>query len=448
MKILLEELFKRLSSEKIAYCILRNYEQLPVFIDNDIDIWIYKEDRFKFLNILFETAKNTAWQVISHNLRFGFKWDTYLVKEEEVIKTIHLDCCWFFCWRNILFIDETICFKKTLLFKEKFVIPSKGVEASILLLQNLLYNRKVKEKYKVRIQEYTKSDPDGFLLSINKPFGEKVAKLIHELSRNGQWELLEKKAGFFRWAVCRKSFINDIFNQMRRWSMYLVGQLKKILVLNNGLFIVFIGPDGSGKTTTTNNLFQSEIKRLFQKKIYFHGHFRYLPELKKISALLIGKERVKDVYEKQAVNDKFQNIKPFNTLRAMIYPLYYGMNYFLGHKFIWKEKAIASFIIFDRYFYDYFLQIPYLNCPRWLLYAITKFIPKPDAIIYLKNEPRIIHARKPELPVEEIERQTEICQKMVKRFKNTFVVETSQNPKKVVKEIQEIIINKIKTSQK
>ena len=36
----LSHLFAILNREQIGYCVLRNYEQLPIEIGNDIDIWV------------------------------------------------------------------------------------------------------------------------------------------------------------------------------------------------------------------------------------------------------------------------------------------------------------------------------------------------------------------------------------------------------------------------
>jgi len=230
--------------------------------------------------------------------------------------------------------------------------------------------------------------------------------------------------------------------QLRNWVYYSRAQFIRFFIKSRGIFFILIGPDGSGKSTTANNLIESEIKRFFQKKYYFHGHFPYLPEMKKIVSVFKKNKSL------NTSSPEFNLSKSFGTLRSMIYPIYYGFNYFLGHFFIWKEKARAGLIIFDRYFYDYYLQSQFINCPRWLLRIIEKIIPKPDMIIFLKNKPEIIHSRKTELPIEEIQRQSYICEQIVKRNKDRSIVIETSTIEEVLLYIQKSIINKIINKQR
>lgn len=65
--------------------------------------------------------------------------------------------------------------------------------------------------------------------------------------------------------------------------------------------------------------------------------------------------------------------------------------------------------IFDRYFYDYLIdpRRGRLALPQWNIRMFSFVVPKPDVILCLGADPEIIHARKPELPLEETKRQIE-----------------------------------------
>ncbi|MBE0427872.1 MAG: hypothetical protein IBX72_14660 [Nitrospirae bacterium] len=341
-----------------------------------------------------------------------------------------------------------------------------------MLLKELLQQGKVKDKYKKEIKEYSLREKEIFISSLNNHFGTNYSKFIMEMSQVGNWAALEQKVNTLRIALLIGGLLHPL-SQFKNWFNYFHAQFRRFFLNSRGIFVVLIGPDGSGKSTTVNNLIELEIKRLFQKKYYFHGHFPFLPELKKIAGFF--KRNKKEVIngtqslrgKTEAISKTWiampsdgndgggtlsgethrENQQPFSFLRSMIYPFYYGLNYFLGHFFVWKEKARGNLIIFDRYFYDYFIQGQYDNCPRWLLYTIAKAIPKPDIVIYLKNDPEVIFNRKSELTVEEIKRQQDICEELVKRFSNSFSVVTS-TPREVVEQIQRIIINRIREKQK
>jgi thymidylate kinase len=438
----LTKFFDSLNNEKITYCILRNYERLPEEVGNDIDIWVKNGEQKRFQKILFETAENCGWNIIRYSPRLSYcgEGDYFLIKNSQSYSIIHIDLWTFIYWRGITYVDEEI-FPKYLVFHKKgFYIPSPGIEASISLLKNLLYYGKVQEKYKNKIIEYSTKDSEGFLEATRKPFGEKVAEFILSAAKTGKWEELEKKYNFICLALFKRVLFQKLLLQLKHWIIYSYGQLKKFAFSRDGIFLVLIGPDGSGKSTIAKKLMESEVKRFFQKKMYFHGHFHFLPELKKI--LTFFKKG-----KKEFVENPNKSLEPFGTFRSMFYPLYYGVNYFLGHLLIWKERVKGGLIIFDRYFYDYLIQKQFINCPRWFLYFISKVIPMPDAIIYLRNNPEIIHKRKQELPIEEIERQSKFCSEIVRCFSNGFVVETSLTPDEVVANIGWIIIEKIKEKQ-
>ena len=443
--LFLSRLFARLNEEKITYCVLRNYEDLPEKVGNDVDTWVDKRHWLKFFTIVKELA-STLDYTLDYTPRLSVKGegDYFLLKEiNGQIEVIHLDCWAYFHWKGVCFIDETVIPENLRWHEKGFYVPAKGIEASINLLKDLIYHRMVKDKYKDLIKTYAQQDPEVFKKSLLRPFGFKITQFILENAKSGNWEALESNTNKLRTILFIRCLLNSL-SQTGKWYYYIKAQIRRFFINPRGVFIVFIGPDGSGKSTTTRRLLESEFaKKLFQKKHYFHGHFPYLPELKRIAEIC----RIK---KKEAPsNDIPENqIKPFSLIRSVVYPVYYGFNYFLGHLFIWKEKARAGLIVFDRYFFDYFIQKQFENCPRWLLHVISKIIPKPDILIYLKNDPEVIHSRKPELSVGEIERQLEMCDEVTTYSKNSFIIRTSISPEEVVKKIQQIIIDRIKEKQK
>jgi thymidylate kinase len=435
----LTALFNRLNEEKVTYCVLRNYEDLPESVGNDLDIWVEKKSWVRFFNIVKETAYTLNY-TLNYTPRLTIKGegDFFLIKElENNLTIIHLDCWAYLHWKGICFVDESVIGKYLKWNDKGFYIPNPGVEASINLLKDLIYHGKVKDKYKEIIKTYSNKEQQIFIESIKKPFGKKTAKFLLEMGKSGKWNILEKSTYKLRLILFLRSLIY-LPSQIVKWVYYLKAQLRRFFINPYGLFIVFIGPDGSGKTTTAQMILNSDVTKLFQKKNYFHGHFPFLPELKKIVKFLKRNKKIKE-----GTNSN----KQFGILRSMIYPIYYGFNYFLGHLFIWKEKARAGLIIFDRYFFDYYIQKQFINCPRWLLRLIEKLIPKPDIIIYLKNTPEVIWNRKKELSMEEIKRQMLVCEEITKRYdKRSFIIETNSIEGTILS-VQKIIVNKRKNSK-
>lgn len=434
----LRALILRLNEEKIKYCILRNYDELPDRVGNDVDIWVEKTDWGRFHNIV-EELSNTLNYTLKYFTRLSVKGegDYFLSKFiDGKLNVIHIDSWVYLHWKGLCFVDENVIGKYLKWNERGFFIPSSGVEASICLLKDLIYHAKVKDKYKKRIAEFALKDSDIFLECIKKSFGKRTSIFILENAQKGNWQSLEENYKKLRLILFLRSFLYPV-SQIIKFFYYFRAQIRRFFTNPHGLFIVLIGPDGAGKSTTANNLIESEIKKLFQRKYYFHGHFPYLPEMKKIASFIKRNKNLVKITENPV------SVKPFGTLRSMIYPVYYGFNYFLGHFFIWKEKARAGLIIFDRYFYDYFIQKQFINCPRWLLIIIEKLIPKPDLIICLKNKPEVIYERKPELSIDEIRRQLIICEEIVKRNSERSLTLETTSLEDVILNIQKTIINRL-----
>jgi len=435
----LSKFFARLNKEKITYCILRNYEDLPEKFGNDVDIWVKDEHGEKFYELVRDLASTLDY---TPRLTIIGEGDYFLIKESDNFTSIiHIDCWTYIHWKGIPYIKQSTIENNLQWYEKGFYILSPEIAISIMLLKELLQYGKVKEKYKDIIKKIAEKNSSVVLMAFGECFGRKYGKIILELAKNGNWETLEKKTNKLRTILLIRSFLQPL-SQFKWWLRYFCAQFRRFFVNSRGIFLVFIGPDGSGKSTTANNLIESEIKRFFQKKYYFHGHFPYLPEMKKIVSVFKKNKSL------NTSSPEFNLSKSFGTLRSMIYPIYYGFNYFLGHFFIWKEKARAGLIIFDRYFYDYYIQSQFINCPRWLLRIIEKIIPKPDMIIFLKNKPEIIHSRKTELPIEEIQRQSYICEQIVKRNKDRSIVIETSTIEEVLLYIQKSIINKIINKQR
>jgi thymidylate kinase len=94
-------------------------------------------------------------------------------------------------------------------------------------------------------------------------------------------------------------------------------------------------------------------------------------------------------------------------------------------------------VLMDRYFYDY-----YFDSARWglttswrMLSVFEWLIPKPDLVVMLKPNAEVFHRRKPELPEEELQRQTERIYRLttkLSQFKFKWIdttgdIETSRN---------------------
>jgi thymidylate kinase len=225
--------------------------------------------------------------------------------------------------------------------------------------------------------------------------------------------------------------------QLGRGAAFLWWNLVKFF-RPSGLFVVLIGPDGSGKSTVSKGL-QTYLNPLFQGSKYFHAHFKNLPRLRDLLRHL----GFKAPDASPADPSEMRQAGPVpNRLRSVIFLIYYGIDYLLGYPVIFRARGRGQLIIFDRYYYDYLIQ-PGMTLPHWLLTLVMRLIPNPDAVVYLKNNPDVILSRKPELTRQELERQAAVCGQLISQLRQGAVVETTGTPEETTANVAEILLAKI-----
>ena len=125
----------------------------------------------------------------------------------------------------------------------------------------------------------------------------------------------------------------------------------------------------------------------------------------------------------------------------MLNPLYYGLGGVAANFWVWaRRKRGGSLILFDRYYYEYFIQTEYSRCPRSLIRFFLKLVPKPDLVILFKAPPEAIHERKPELSIEEIERQLAAYGELVRATNGGVEILSADGVEQTTTQVQQAIL--------
>lgn len=172
------------------------------------------------------------------------------------------------------------------------------------------------------------------------------------------------------------------------------------------IYIVVLGPDGSGKTTVADCL---------ATKLRAEGHavsrhdfsFGIMPP---ISSLLRMRQR-DSAPEGQRDSGM---VKPLNPVRAAILACWYGIDHLMGR---WRLRRgpPGELVIFARSYHDFLYQRAYLKLPVAIPRLFLAVGPKPHLIVTPRQDPRAIHDRKPELTVAEIgEQYARIARRLVR----------------------------------
>jgi thymidylate kinase len=179
--------------------------------------------------------------------------------------------------------------------------------------------------------------------------------------------------------------------------------------------IVFIGPDGCGKTTISELV--GEQLRLPQE--HRAANFEVMPTFSQMSHMfknLLGGEKAKFVRNTDDYKGKHSGMtqKPNSIGKSIILVMWYTLDYILGNVLLARAKKTNTIFVFTRYYFDFYFQISNKNIPHYLLRFFEFFIPKPDIVFYLHQPAEDIYLRKPELFLKEIIRQQDIILSLAK----------------------------------
>ena len=442
----LKEFFQRLDQSDIVYCVLKNFEQLPECPGRDVDLWIKEEQFQKCLKIMFAVAKDLGWEFLAASLRMRFinAGEFHFIKDMDINQVCVLDVSPFLHWKGISYLDQRVLPKHIRTHRKGFKVASPGLEAASMIFRGALSMMgEIKEEYKPRIAECLKDDPQGFLEVTEEPFGRHNAEVILAAASASKWDVLGENIDYFQRTILQRALWRHPVFQIRQWCRYYAAIWRARFSPNHGFFMTLLGPDGAGKTTIAKLLTESEaIKKLFSRQKYFYRRFE-VPWKKRVQRILtttvpkFGGEIRED-----------GSIVPITPLKASIYAIYLALEYLTGHLFLRWWKANTGLVVFDRYFYDFLVFEDFARCPWLLLRFLAKIVPRPDAIIYLKNDASTIFARKPERPIAEIERQARICESLVAELPNSFITDTSKDIYKIINSIIGIIINNLQCRNK
>lgn len=434
-----QKLFYEFDNNKLTYFVIKNYDSLPEASTRDVDLWVKKEDQKKALKILFNVAKGLGWRFLKKSIRMGFyKGGEHYFIDRDGKEVINIDISPFLHWKGLSYLDEEIFEEHILRHEKEFNIPSPGIQAAALIFRGAMMG-KIKERDKAKIIECINRDSQTFLKVLKRPFGLKVAQQILSKAKDNKWDELEKNINYLHFVIFKRALLYRPLFQVRQWIFYYYERLKSHIFPIGAIFLVFFGPDGSGKTTTAKSLLNdNRIYRLFCRRDFFYRRF-YISWFKKFFRFFKKKGFI-DIDAKIDVNGE---IKPLPRWKAIFYIVYLGIEYILGHYYIRRAKSNSALIVFDRYFYDYMIFKDFINCPKWLHILVLKLIPKPDLVIYLKNLPEVIHERKQEFVLDETIRQVKICESLLRYIPNVQIVETNPGVNEITEKIVRMVISKL-----
>ncbi len=407
-------LFRRWEEQSLPYLVLRNYEALPATTSNDVDVLIGPASLGDAARLLRVAAGETGWKL--HNVAEFACTSVYLFNP-DTLEQVHIDLMGGIRWHFLQYGDHRLLLDARRPCRG-FFIPAPAHEAAINLMTRLLYSGSVREKYRTGIQSAATRHGAMFTDALAPWIGRRTASRFCSLAAAGNWPAIEHAATRARLQVL-------LANLRRPWSMLHrlgrdMARFARRTLHPPGLFVVFLGPDGSGKTTVAEGVAQ-RMSATFSPERTLHCHWKPVRPRRHDAPATV------DPHGKE----------PRSAFLSVLYFGYHYMAFPVGR---WRTIHPVLFrgglVMIDRYYHDFHADLRRyrLRIPAWLIRLGHRFVYEPDLVFCLDAPVEVLQARKAEVSKEECQRQREAYRNLVAARPNGRVLDASAPADRVVDE--------------
>jgi thymidylate kinase len=431
---LLRTFIGELDSHGISYCVMNNYQTMPEEIPSDVDIAI--ESRwFKRLDPLLINFAKKNDVVITQKIWHGYRKCAYILSPLFLEEAFRLQLDFFADFSTKKYpnlISNENLLRNRRLYKN-FFVPSPEIEAPFILMRRIVKND-LKTSHLLILKVLLEASSAA--RTIKEFMGEKASRSLISMIEKGDASSFQSNLKDYREALKKLSRKN--ISVVYR-AQYMISQFKRLmerLLHPVGISIVFLGPDGSGKSTIAN-LVMNRVAGSFHGSSIKYWRPRLFPTM--------GSLKVWNPSIEQKENPAPHNVPTQGRMKSLIRFFYYMADYILGYPLkVYLPKVRKQIVVFDRYYYDYLVDLRryQFNVPIWLPGLLLPLIPRPDLAIYLDAEPTDLMKRKQELTLEEMERQVKTFRSKLSIIPNSAKIMTDRSVEAIVKEISYLVLKK------
>jgi len=415
---MLLRVFAALEHHGVPYCVLHGYQEYPARVPSDVDLLIPAEiSAQRLANVLHDSREFIGGRIVQWFDDSAIFIVLAADQQEASPPMLQLHVSRHYSMGGRIFYrDEQIISLRQR--HGDFYVPPPSIEFTCVLINRLCKND-LGEDRATRLSELFAQDPSGCTAAVSEFVSHHSADLITKAARDEGWTPVRKAM-----PILAREFLHSrettadapLAAQWRR--------LRRWLRPRNGLHVVFLGPDGVGKSTVIET-FQRDMAQAFLHSTYLTFAPSIIP-----SKLAPRKSKPHDLPPRS---------KPASLLKAAWWLLCYTVGYLAS---VHTVLARGGLVVNHRYLLDAIVDRKRYRYsgPEKLLRWIWAIAPKPNYVILLDAPAKVIAARKSELPIAEIARQREAYRSVVTPLPYGRVIDASQPLEKVIADAERIAL--------
>ncbi len=399
--------FKELERLGIPYVILHSYDRFPEEIGSDVDYAVLTGDLPNLAGIQSDLAEGQGW-CLAHGIESHiYTYSSVVIDAKEPRSFLQLDACSHYVEGQCFFLEDTVLLNERRRLRD-FYVPAPAIEFSYLLAKAFGKFQPIPPRL-ARLRDLWEREPAKTEEQFRNLCGTAQHTLAEWFDRPAaDWERLRRvvlKRNRYGWRQRAGESLRSV-NRVRRPA---------------GLHLVLLGSDGSGKSTLLELIGPLLERPLFRRQLVFHFRPKVFEADKNVAP----------------VTDPHG--KPPRSRSAGLAKLFYYFADHLAGYFgrVLPAKVRNELIIFCRSFDDLLIDPRRyrLHNAGWLARLLAWVLPRADLTFVLDGEPEQLHARKPELSLEELRRQRMALKRLAANRPQHVLVSSAQPPEEVAREV-------------
>jgi thymidylate kinase len=413
----------------IPYCLLHGYESYPQQIESDVDCMISAAVLPTHLADLFHSNCTFIGAKVVRYSGYYFVFAGRSTDGSPCFLDLHMSVEYDLDNRHFYSGSEVLESRRR---HRQFWVPAVKIEFGTYLVKKI-GKAHLDEEQERRLSILYQQDPAGCQQQIARFWGVASTAMLISSAKTEQWGPVQRHLEKLRIELNRRATMRHPWRVIGNLLRRVASRLKRYCGPVGGLHIVFLGPDGAGKSSVTQAVNQ-QLGAAFART----NCHSFPPELLRRT---LGRAKGPDQLPHALPPRSFLS----SITRAVFYWLvYYTLGYFVTVRL---ALARATLVMHDRHLIDTVVdprRYRYSG-PLWLLRLIARLAPKSDLVILLDAPPEVLQSRKQEVAFAETARQRDAYLTFVGSQKNGHVVDAARPLAQVVGDVNDLILRYLTT---